>query len=101
MVCIDNIFSDAGTINYGVPQVPILVSLLFLIYVNELSNHYQRVVPIWMQITLAFSTSMRTLKNIKIVLTEERSSLYQWFIENKLSINFGEDKTKFILFSKA
>ena len=28
-------------------------------------------------------------------------SLCQWFIDNKLSIHFGEDKTKFIVFSKA
>ena len=30
----------------------------------------------------------------------EFSSLCQWFIDNKLSIHFGEDKTKSILFSK-
>ena len=29
------------------------------------------------------------------------SSLWQWFIDNKLSIHFGEDKTKPILFSQA
>ena len=28
------------------------------------------------------------------------SSLCQWFIDNKLSIHFGEDETKSILFSK-
>ena len=34
------------------------------------------------------------------VLNKEFSSLCQWFIDNKLSIHFGEDKTKSILFSK-
>ena len=34
------------------------------------------------------------------VLNKEFSSLRQWFIDNKLSILFGEDKTKSILFSK-
>ena len=34
------------------------------------------------------------------VLTREFSSLCQWFIDNKLSIYFGEDKTKSILFAK-
>ena len=29
------------------------------------------------------------------------SSLCQWLIDNKLSIHFGENKTKSILFSKA
>ena len=34
------------------------------------------------------------------ILIKEFSSLCQWFIDNKLSIHFGEDKTKSILFSK-
>ena len=33
------------------------------------------------------------------VLNKEFSSLCQWFIDSKLSIHFGEDKTKSILFS--
>ena len=37
---------------------------------------------------------------IENALNEEFSKLYLWFIENKLSIHFGEDKTKFILFLK-
>ena len=37
---------------------------------------------------------------VKDVLNKEFSSLCQWFIDSKLSIHFGEDKTKYILFSK-
>ena len=40
------------------------------------------------------------LKKIENVLNKEVSSLCQWFIDNKLSIRFGEDKTKSISFSK-
>ena len=36
----------------------------------------------------------------KNVLNKEFSSLCHWIIDNKLSIHFGEDKTKSILFSK-
>ena len=42
---------------------------------------------------------MRTLKKLN-VLNKEFSSLCQWFVDNKLSIHFGEDKAKSILFSE-
>ena len=32
-------------------------------------------------------------------LTKDFSNIYDWFVDNKLSIHFGEDKTKSILFS--
>ena len=40
------------------------------------------------------------VKKIENVLNKEFSSLCQWLIYYKLSIHFGKDKTKFILFSK-
>ena len=40
------------------------------------------------------------VKKIENVLNKEFSSLYQWLIDTKLSIHFGEDKTKSILFLK-
>ena len=36
---------------------------------------------------------------IETVLNKNFSSLCDWFIDNKLSIHFGEEKTKSILFS--
>ena len=52
-----------------------------------------------MQMTLVFSTIMRMFKKLKF-LNKEFSPLYQWFMDNKLSIHLGEDKVKSILFSK-
>ena len=63
-------------------------------------NPYQMQAAICMQMTPIFSTNMGTTKKIEVVLIKEFSSLCQWFIDNKPSIHFGEDKTKSILFSK-
>ena len=41
-------------------------------------------------------------KDIDVInqqLNNDFSSLCDWFVDNKLSIHFGEDKTKSILFS--
>ena len=38
------------------------------------------------------------LKTIETNLNKNFNSLCDWFVENKLSINFGEDKTKSIVF---
>ena len=40
------------------------------------------------------------LYKIEDVPNWEYSTLCQWFVDNKLPINFSEDKTKSILFSK-
>ena len=39
--------------------------------------------------------------NIETILNKEFSSLCEWFIDNKLSIHFGKDKTKPILFTRS
>ena len=36
LVCIDNVFSEAGILKYGATQGSILGLLLFLLYVNDL-----------------------------------------------------------------
>ena len=49
---------------------------------------------------------MRTVKELKMFsirsfhFNKEFSLLCEWFIDNKLSIHFGQDKTKSVLFSK-
>ena len=42
----------------------------------------------------------RDIQEIENVLNKQFSSLCEWFIDNKLSIHFGEDKTKAILFTR-
>ena len=39
------------------------------------------------------------INEIEIQLSKNFSLICEWFVDNKLSIHFGEDKTKSILFS--
>ena len=40
----------------------------------------------------------KDITEIELALNESFSMLCDWFVDNKLSIRFGEDKTKSILF---
>ena len=100
LVCIDNVFSEAGTLKYGVPQGSILGPLLFLLYVNDLSQSLSDAGSYLHAGDTSSFYQHDDVKKIGNVLNEEFSSLCQWFIDNKLSIHFGEDKTKSIPFSK-
>ena len=43
-----------------------------------------------------------THKNIDVInnqLNKDFSSLCEWFVDNKISIHFGEDKTKSVMFT--
>ena len=99
-VCIDNVFSEAGTLKYGVPQGSILGPLLFLLYVNDLLQSLSEAGSYLHADDTCIFYQHEDVKKIENFFNKEFSSLCQWFIDNKLSIHFGEDKTKSIFFSK-
>ena len=41
----------------------------------------------------------KEVEKIEKVLNNDFENIYDWFVDNKLSIHFGEDKTKLILFA--
>ena len=100
LVCIDNVFSEAGTLKYGVPQGSILGPLLFLLYVNDLPQLLSDAGSYLYADDNCIFYQHEDVENIENVLNKEFSSLCQWFIDNKLSIHFGENKTKSIVFSR-
>ena len=101
LVCIYKVFSSAQTLKCSVPQGSILGPLFRLSYVNHLLQSLSESRSYLYADDTCIFYQQEDVKEIANVLNQEFSSLYQWFTDNKLSIHFGEDKTKSILFSKA
>ena len=97
-VNVENSFSDKALINYGVPQGSILGPLLFFFYVSDMLQAVSCDFLFYVDDTgLIFQH-----KDINITEHQQNrsfSNICEWFVDNKLSIHSGEDKTKFVLFA--
>ena len=77
---------------------PIRGPLLFLIYVNDIPIAGKCNLFLYADdIYLVFQS--KNVKDIEKQLNEDFANIFDWFVDNKLSIHFGEDKTKSILFA--
>ena len=96
-VCVNNSLCQPGQITCGVPQGSILDPLLFLIYIDDIPQAVKCDILLYADDTCLLFQH----KNIKLIepeLNKNFADLCEWFVENRLSIHFGEDKTKSILF---
>ena len=83
---INDVTSSMEKIAYGVPQGSILGPILFLIYVNDISNSCElNILSFADDTTASFSESDATLLYQKVNL--ELAKLNDWFCANKLSLN--------------
>ena len=99
LVNVESSFSEPADLKCGVPQGSILGPLLFLLYINDLPQAVKECdVRLYADDT-CLSYTHKTVKTIEDKLNNDFNSLCDWFVDNKLSIHFGEDKTKSILFS--
>ena len=57
----------------------------------------QIVIHTWTQTTLTFFYIHNDVTEIKNAFNKEFANMYEWFVDNKLSIHFGERKTRCIL----
>ena len=90
-------YSCIVKIDYGVPQGSILGPLLFLLCVNDMKQAVD-----WDLFLYADDSCLvyqhKDVKEKERNLNKNFSDVCDWFVDNKLSIHFEEDKTKCILF---
>ena len=92
-VNIEKAFSDSGDLICGVPQGSILGPLIFLLYVNDMPQSVKCDLFLYADDScLVFQH--KSPKEIEKQLNEDFANLCDWFLDNKLSIHFGDDKTK-------
>ena len=95
---IENAYLDKASITYGVSQGSILVPLLFLIYINDMAQAVDSEFLLYADDNcLVFQH--KDIKTIEEQLNRDFSTLVYWFIDDKLSVHFGEDKRKSVFVS--
>ena len=95
-VNLGNTFSQPASVSCGIPQGSILGPLLFLIYVNDMSQAVKCDIFLYADDS-CLACQHKDINEIEKQLNVDFSSICDWFVDNKLSIHFGEDKTKSIL----
>ena len=90
-------YSCIAKIDCGVPQGSILGPLLFLLYVNNMKQAVDCDLFLYTDDSYLVYQN-KDVKEIDRNLNKNFSNVCNWFVDNQLSIHFGEDKTKCILF---
>ena len=91
-------FSEPGKLLCGVPQESILGSLFFLLCINDMPQAVKCELLLCADDTcLIFQHN--DIQEIETHLNKNFSLICDWCVENKLSMHFGENKTKSIPFS--
>ena len=97
-VNLENYYSDPSNITCGRPDGSILGPLLFLIYVNDMSQTVKSNLFLHAADScLAFQG--KHVIEIEEQLNEDFTNICERFVDNRVSIHFGEYKSKSILFA--
>ena len=97
-VNLGNCYSDPSNITCGVPQESILGPLLFLIYMNGMPQAVKSNLFLYADDSCLIFQGKDVIE-IEKQLNRDFTNICEWFVDNRLSIHFGEDKTKSILFA--
>ena len=89
--------SCIAKIDCGLPKGSILGPLLFLLYVSDLKQAADCDLFLFADDS-CLVYQHKDVKEIERNVNKNLPNVCHWFVDNKLSIHFGEDKTKCILF---
>ena len=98
-VSLSSYMSSAGKIICSVRQGSILGPLLFLLYINDMPPQAVKTGLFLYADDTGLVFQHKDINKINEQLNKDFHNICLWFIDNKLSIHFGEDKTKCILFA--
>ena len=96
-VNVHEIFSNSADLRCGVQQGSILGPLLFLLCINDMPQSIDCDLFLYAD-DACLLFQHKDLERIKEELSKNFSNICDWFVDNKLSIHFVEDKTKSIPF---
>ena len=96
-ISINTSYSSPASLLFGVPQGSILGPLLFLLYINDLPQAVVSDSLLCADDTCIVFQHKNEIE-IEKQLIRDFSSVCDWFVDNKLSMHFGQGKTKSMLF---
>ena len=94
---IENQLSDFSKVSCCVLQGSILGPLLFLIYINDMPQAFYKSNLFLYGDDSCLMYQHRDVNEIEKQLNNNLDNVWNWFVDTKLNIHFGEDKTKSIL----
>ena len=83
-VSLGTVFSEAETINSGVPQVSILGPLLFLLYINDIPQALLNTHTYLYADDTSIFCQHKDVIEIENVLNKEFANVCYWFVDNQL-----------------
>ena len=98
-VRIGNSLSPPLAITKGVPQGSILGSLLFLFFITDLSNVSDIFTSVLFADDLDLNIECNNIEQCNQLCNQELQKIFSWSNANKLSINFGRNKSYYIVHS--
>ena len=84
-------------ITKSVPQGSVLGSLLFLFAINDLPNVSNIFTSILFADDLALNFTCNNVNECNYLSNNELQKIYEWSASNKLSINYGRNKSYFMV----